>query len=313
MDTAVAPWLPSAVSTSAGDFDSLFNFILYASLAFFLIVATGVIVFVFRYRRRGKAGLTSGKDHSLGLEITWTVIPVILMMIVFVWGFRAYMRLYIVPHGALEIKVTAQRWFWTFDHPGGATAVNELVVPVGKPIKLLMSSTDVIHGFFVPNFRLKQDVLPNRYTETWFQATREGIFPLYCSEYCGKGHSEMLGSIRVVSDSAYQAWVDAGARLGEGLSLEAYGAQLYSSKACVTCHALDGSVKTGPSFRNLYGSEVLLQTGAKVTADENYIRESILDPKAKVVNGFQPVMPTYQNVLKSRQIDALIAYIKTLK
>jgi cytochrome c oxidase subunit 2 len=313
MDTSAAPWLPSPASTSAADVDALFAFILYASIAFFLIVAAGVVVFVWRYRRRGSAGLTSDKDHSLALEITWTVIPVILIMIVFVWGFRGYMRLNIIPHAALEIKVTAQRWFWTFDHPDGATAVNELVVPVAKPIKLLMSSTDVIHSFFVPNFRVKMDVLPSRYSMTWFEANREGVFPLYCAEYCGKGHSEMLASVRVVSDSAYQAWLDANASLGEGMTLEAYGAQLYQTKACVTCHALDATVKVGPGFRGRFGAEIELDRGQKILVDENYLRESILNPKAKVVKGFQPVMPTFQSVLKDRQIDALIAYIKSLQ
>ncbi|MEW5794787.1 MAG: cytochrome c oxidase subunit II [Candidatus Zixiibacteriota bacterium] len=312
MDTVSFPWLPSAASTTAADVDALFNFILFAGLAFFLIVTAGVIAFVLRHRRRGKAGLTYGKDHSLALEITWTVIPVILIVIVFVWGFKGYMRMNVVPHGALEIKVTAQKWFWTFDHPDGANAVNELVVPVGKPVKLLMSSADVIHSFFVPNFRVKMDVLPNRYTVTWFEATAEGVYPLYCAEYCGKGHSEMLAAVRVVSDSSYQAWLNANSVMGAGLTLEQYGAQLYTTKACVTCHSLDGTAKDGPSFKGRFGTEILLSDGSRLLMDENYMRESILDPRAKMANGFQPVMPTFQGILKDRQIDALIAYIKSL-
>lgn len=313
MDMVSSPWLPSAASTQAGDVDALFNFILYASIAFFLIVLVGVVVFAWRYRRRGKAGLTSGKDHSLALEITWTAIPIVLIIIVFIWGFRGYMRANVVPNDALEVKVTGQKWFWSFDYPEGASAVNELVVPVHKPIKLLMSSKDVIHSFFVPNFRVKMDVLPNRYTMAWFEATAEGTYPLYCAEYCGKGHSEMLGTVRVVNDSTYNAWLESSTVLGEGLSLEEYGEQLYTAKACVTCHSLDGTIKEGPSFRGLYGTQTLLQDGARVTVDENYVRESILNPRAKIVNGFQPVMPTFQGILKDRQVDALIAYIKSLR
>jgi cytochrome c oxidase subunit 2 len=312
MDTTSSPWLPSATSTNAGDVDALFNFILYTSVVFFAIVLIGVIIFVLRYRRRGAAGLTSEKDHSLALEITWTAIPVVLIVIVFIWGFKGFMRQAVVPHDALEVKVTAQRWFWTFDHPGGANAVNELVVPVNKPIKLLMSSTDVIHSFFVPNFRVKMDVLPNRYSITWFEATAEGTYPLYCAEYCGKGHSEMLATVMVVSDSAYSAWLESSTVLGEGLTLEEYGEQLFTAKACVTCHSLDGTTIEGPSFKGRFGTEALFQDGSRATVDENYIRESILNPKAKIVNGFQPVMPTFQGVLKDRQIDALIAFIKAL-
>lgn len=311
-DTATSAWLPSASSTIASDVDALFNFILYAGTAMLAIVVLGVVIFGWRYRRRGKAGLTPGKDHSLAMEIAWTGVPVILIMIVFVWGFNGYMRMNVVPHNALEIKVTGQRWFWSFDYPEGATSLNELIVPVHRPVKLLMSSTDVIHSFFVPDFRLKMDLLPNRYTIAWFEATRTGMFPIYCAEYCGKGHSEMLGTVRVVDDSAYTNWLESNTVLGEGLSLPEYGADLYRTKACVTCHSLDKSPQEGPSFLGRYGTEVLMSDGSRVTIDENYLRESILEPRAKLANGFQPVMPTYQGILKQRQVDALVAYIKAL-
>jgi len=312
MDSTGSFWLPPQSSTMAGEVDALFNFILYTSTVFFAIVVFGVIFFGLRYRRRGKTGLTTGKDHNLILEITWTAIPTVLIMIVFFWGFKDYMRQTVAPAHAIEVKVTGQKWFWTFDYPEGANAVNELVVPVSKPIKLLMSSTDVIHSFFVPNFRIKMDVLPNRYSVSWFEATREGEYDLYCTEFCGKGHSEMIGKVKVVSDSAYAAWLEASTVLGEGLTLEEYGEQLYTSKACVTCHTLDGSRLEGPGFLGRFGSEVLMSDGSRVLMDENYMRESILNPKAKVANGYQPVMPTFQGVLKDRQVDALIAYIKML-
>jgi len=312
MDSTGSFWLPPQSSTMAGEVDALFNFILYVSAVFFAIVVFSAIFFGLRYRRRGKTGLTTGKDHNLFLEIAWTAVPTVLIVIVFFWGFKDYMRMVITPAYAIEVKVTGQKWFWTFDYPEGANTVNELVVPVSQPVKLLMSSTDVIHSFFVPSFRIKMDVLPNRYSVTWFEATREGEYDLYCTEFCGKGHSEMIGKVKVVSDSAYTAWLDAATVLGEGLTLEEYGKQLYTSKACATCHTLDGSRLEGPSFLGRFGSEVLMSDGSRILMDENYMRESILNPKAKVVEGYQPVMPTFQGILKDRHIDALIAYIKKI-
>lgn len=312
MDTTGSLFLPGQHSTMAGEVDALFNFILYASTVVFAIVLFSVIFFMIRYRRRGKLVRSGSKDHNLVLEILWTSIPTVLIIIVFFWGFDGFMRQQINPRGAKEIKVTGQKWFWSFDYPEGATSVNELVVPVNKPVKLLMSSTDVIHSFFVPSFRIKMDVLPNRYTISWFEPTTIGEFDLYCTEFCGKGHSEMIGKVQVVSDSAFQAWIDANSTLGEGLTLEEYGEQLYTQKACVTCHSLDGSILTGPSFMGAFGHEVALTGGERVMVDENYIRESILSPKAKIVNGFEPVMPTFQNILKDRQVDALVAFIKSL-
>jgi cytochrome c oxidase subunit 2 len=222
--------------------------------------------------------------------------------------------MHIAPKDALEIKVTGQKWFWVFDYPNGANSMNDLVVPVGKPVKLLMSSQDVIHSFFVPDFRVKMDVLPNRYTITWFEALNEGEYEIFCTEYCGKGHSEMLGKVKVLSEEDYAKWLSsAAADIPEGASLEEVGAKLYTSKACVTCHSLDGTPGVAPSFLNKFGSQEQLTNGTNILVDENYVRESILNPQAKVVLGFQPVMPTYQGVLTDRQIDALIAYLKTLK
>lgn len=306
-------WLPPASSTTASEVDPLFYFVLYASIIMFLIVVAGVAFFGWRYRRRGKEGLTTEKDHHLGLEITWTVIPTILIIIVFVWGFKSYLNLHVAPANALEIKVTGQKWFWTFDYAEGNNSVNELVVPVDKPVNLLMSSKDVIHSFFVPNFRIKMDVLPNRYTEVWFQATDTGTYQLFCTEYCGRGHSEMLGSVRVLPEREYAAWIEAGSGSGEGMTLEEFGAKLYKSKACHTCHSIDGSRLVGPSFKGTFGRMEKMSDGKEFMVDENYIRESILSPRAKMVHGYDPVMPTYQGILKDRQIDALIAYIKSLQ
>jgi cytochrome c oxidase subunit 2 len=296
----------------AGEVDALFNFILWVSVILFAVVVAGIIFFSLRYRRRGRTSLTSGRDHNLALEIIWTAIPTVLIVIVFVWGFKDYLRMHIAPAHAIEIKVTGQKWFWSFDYPEGATAVNDLVVPVNKPVKLLMSSKDVIHSFFVPNFRVKMDVLPNRYTISWFQATHEGEFDLYCAEFCGGGHSNMIGKIKVVSDSSYAAWLEASSNVGEGLPPAEFGKLLYERKACVTCHSLDGQPKDGPSFLGRFGEPALMVSGERVTVDENYLRESILNPRAKIANGFEPIMPTFQGILKDREGDALSAFIKSL-
>ncbi|MBD3257739.1 cytochrome c oxidase subunit II [candidate division GN15 bacterium] len=312
MDSTSSLWMPSQSSTMAEEVDALFNFILGGSAVIFGLVCGAIILFLLRYRRRGKVARTDGRAHNTTIEILWTAIPTVLIIIVFFWGFKSYIRMHVTPHEAAEIKVTGQKWFWSFDYPEGATAVNELVVPVNKPIKLLMSSTDVIHSFFVPNFRMKMDVLPNRYTVTWFEATEMGEFDLYCTEFCGSGHSEMIGKVRVVDDSGYAAWLDANSNLGEGMTLVEFGEMLYERKACITCHSVDGTPKDGPSFLGRYGTEVLMSDGQQVAMDENYMRESILNPQAKIVNGYQPIMPTYQGVLKDREIDALVAFIKSV-
>jgi cytochrome c oxidase subunit 2 len=251
--------------------------------------------------------------YNTALEIAWFVIPVVLVGILFVWGFKGFLKLSVVPKDAMEIKVTAQKWFWSFAYPDGATSVNELVVPAGKPIKLLLSSQDVIHSFYVPDFRIKHDVLPNRYSVTWFEAPRPGEHHLFCAEYCGTGHSSMIGKVRVLGEREYANWQDSTATFGEGMKPEDLGAKLYVSKTCTTCHSTDGRAMNGPTFLGIYGHEVTLSDGSKVTVDENYIRESILNPQAKIVMGFQPIMPTFQGLLKDREIDALIAFIKSLQ
>ena len=307
-------YMPPANSTIAGDVDALFNFIFYTSVIIFVLVVSATAFFIFKYRQRGKRTLTSGVDNNVKLELLWTIIPTILVIIVFFWGFKTYLRMHVAPRDAIEIKVTGQKWFWTFDYPDGANTVNDLYVPEGKAVKLLLSSQDVIHSFFVPDFRMKMDVLPNRYTTAWFEAVKAGEFDIFCTEYCGKGHSEMLGKVKVLTDKDYQAWKEkASAEIPEGLSLEEAGKELYKSKACATCHSIDGTPGVAPSFLGIFGKRERLSDGSEVLVDENYIRESILNPQAKVVQGFQPVMPTFQGVLKDRQIDALIAYIKSLK
>lgn len=313
MDTTGTLLLPPSGSSFAPEVDALFAFLFYVSLFFLIVIFTAVIFFLVKYRRRnGETTTSTVTAHNTFLEISWTVIPLIIVLILFFWGFRVYMKMSIVPKDALEIKVTGQKWFWSFVYPNGATAVNELVVPMGKPIKLLMSSQDVIHSFYVPAFRIKRDVLPNRYTIIWFEATNPGVFDLMCAEYCGSGHSKMLGRVRVVNDREYAQWMETAGAPEEGLPPQEMGEKLYKSKGCISCHSTDGTPGNGPSFRGVFGHKVSFIDGTSTTVDENYLRQSILEPQAKVVAGYQPIMPTYQTILKEDQIDALIAFIKSL-
>jgi len=313
MDTTGSLFLPPQASTVASDVDALFGFIFWISLLFFLGVTVLTVYFCIKYKRKSGKGETTPYVESLALEITWIVIPTILLMIIFVWGFQDFVRMHIVPANSTEIKVTGQRWFWSFNYPEGITQVGELVVPVNQPIKLLMSSKDVIHSFFVPAFRVKMDVLPNRYTITWFEATMTGEFDILCTEFCGKGHSAMLGKVKVLPRDEFQNWLDAGSGPGKGESLRDYGARMFVKNACYTCHSTDGSKNVGPTFQGLFGRREVMSDGTTITVDENYIRESVLSPMAKQVVGFDPVMPTYQGILKDVDIDGLIAYIKSLE
>ena len=314
MDSTGTFWMPPGASTVSGDVDALFYFIFWASVFFFFLIVGLSVYFIVKYRRRGDEDAQSHVAQNIKLEIIWTAVPIILVAIVFFWGFKTFMSMQVAPDDAIEIKVTGRQWMWLFDYPNGSNSVNELVVPVDQPVKLLMSSEDVIHSFYIPQFRIKQDVLPNRYTVSWFEATQKGTFDLYCAEFCGKGHSEMLATVRVVSREEYEQFLQGGGAgaEGEGQSLVQLGKQLYTSRACNTCHSIDGSPNVGPTWQNAFGHEVQLSDGSTVTVDENYIRESILQPKSKIVEGYQPVMPTYQGILNDRQIDGLIAYIKSL-
>lgn len=306
-------FMPPPHSTFSGEVDSLFYFVYYLSLFFFVLITGLLIYFAVRYRRRqGKRKLTSGISHHTGLEILWTVIPTILVLIIFVWGFKGYLRMHVVPKDAIEVKVTGQKWAWVFDYANGANSVNELIVPAGKPIKLLMSSKDVIHSFFVPDFRIKKDVLPNRYTVIWFETRQPGEFDLFCTEYCGDQHSGMIGKVKALSELEYTKWLETSG-IDEDMPLAELGEKLYTAKACNTCHSIDGSKNVGPSFKGIFGHDAEMADGSTLTVDENYIRESILQPQAKVVAGYQPVMPTFQGILKDRELDGLIEYIKTLQ
>ncbi|WP_440999518.1 cytochrome c oxidase subunit II [Fodinibius sp. SL11] len=308
--------LPPAKSTLAEQTDSLFWFVHGSSLILTIGLIAVIVYFVYKYRRKSKDETTPLITHNNALEVTWSVIPLILVLIVFGWGYQVFMNQTVVPDDAYEVNVTAQKWIWQFKYENGAQSTGKLHVPAGRPIKLIMSSNDVIHSFFVPDYRLKQDVVPGRYTEMWFNAPEPGTSIIFCTEYCGDGHSDMLGEVVVHEEKEFKNWLAENAGGGskpEDLAPEEWGEQLAQEWACTTCHSTDGSQMTGPTWQGKFGNEENLADGSTVTIDENYLRESILEPNAKIVEGFPAVMNTYQGQLNDEQINAIIEYIKTLK
>lgn len=308
--------LPPAKSTVAEQTDVLFWFVHLSSLVLTIGLIAVIVFFVYKYRRKSEDEVTPLITHNNKLEVTWSVIPLILVIIVFGWGYQVFLNQRVVPDDAYEIQVTAQMWTWQFTYQNGARSNGELHVPADRPIKLIMNSNDVIHSFFVPDYRLKQDVVPGRYTEMWFNAPEPGESIIYCTEYCGDGHSDMLGEVIVHEQEDFELWLaenESGGSQPEDMAPAEWGEQLVQEYACDTCHSTDGTRLTGPTWQGKFGSEEKLSDGSTVTVDENYIRESILEPSAKVVEGFPDVMNTYQGQLNDEQINAIIEYIKTLK
>jgi len=306
-------WLPQQASTIAAEVDSLFYFIFYWVVFFFILVLLVTFYFSWKYKSK-KKGLTSSLDHNTTLEITWTIIPLILTLVVFFWGAETYIKMNIIPYGAMEVNVTAQKWSWNFTYKEGFSNPKVLVVPVNKPVKLLMQSQDVLHSFYVPDFRVKMDVIPNRYMMLWFEPTKIGEFDIFCTEYCGKSHSEMLGKVRVLSQSDYERWVEEVNVIDESIPLVEVGKTAYKRYACNTCHSIDGTQETGPSFKGIWGSEVIHEVNDPVNLDENYIRESIFYPQMNIVKGFpNGNMPTFKGLIRDREIEGIIEYIKELK
>jgi cytochrome c oxidase subunit 2 len=301
------PLFPAQASTVAPHVDLLFLVTVALSLFFAALVTVLLLGFAVKYRRRRGDKPPAPIHGSHALEIAWMVIPLILAMGVFVWGADVFFRLNRPPDDSLSVNVVGKRWMWKLQHPSGRREINELHVPVGTPVRLNMTSEDVIHSFYVPAFRIKADVLPGRYTTTWFEATRTGRYHLFCTEYCGTQHSGMIGWVEVMEPQAFQTWLAGGS--GE-VSMAAAGERRFNDLGCATCHSA-GSGQRGPSLDKLYGSVVKLEGGGTATADEGYLRESILYPAARVTAGYQPVMPTFRGLVNEEGILELIEYLKS--
>jgi cytochrome c oxidase subunit 2 len=303
------PLFPDQASTLAPRVDALYFFLVGTSAFFTLLIACLVVYFAIRYRRRAPGEVGADIHGGTTLEIVWSVIPLGLSMVMFAWGASVYFSLYRPPDETLDIYVVGKQWMWKFQHLDGQQEINELHIPINRAVKLTMTSQDVIHDLFIPAFRTKADVIPGRYTTIWFQATRPGRFHLFCAEYCGTQHSGMIGEVSVMEPAAYEAWLSGGG--GEG-SLASAGEKLFQSLACNTCHQA-GSASRGPLLDNLFGKNVALASGETVAVDEGYLRESILNPQAKVTAGYQPIMPTFQGLVSEEGLLQLIEYIKSLK
>jgi cytochrome c oxidase subunit II len=300
------PLWPQQASTMAGHVDALYIFLLIVTGMMALLVFVCIIFFAARFRSRPgvRAEQIEGSD---ALEITWTVIPFAVFMVIFAWGAIVFFKERTPPADATEVYVVAKQWMWKVEHSEGQREINELHVPVGRDVRLIMTSQDVIHSFYIPAFRIKQDVLPGRYTVEWFRATKPGVYHLFCAEYCGTQHSGMVGDIVVMEPAQYEAWVN-GSPSGP---LSASGEKIFAELGCATCHRGDAQGR-GPDLQGVYGKPVQLEDGRTVTADENYLRECILDPASKRIKGFQPIMPTFQGLVSEEQVNALVAYIKSI-
>lgn len=308
-------WLPEPVSVTTESVDWLYYGVLGLSYFCFIGITIAVIYFVLKYRKRpGHDQAQPSPSHNNPLEITWTVIPAIICVFLFLFGWRGYIDVATPPEHALEIQITGQKWFWTVKYPNGYNDPNnELHVPVNRSVRLIMTSNDVLHSFFIPVFRVKQDVVPRRYTELWFKATKPGVYRVYCAEYCGKDHSQMKTVVVVHEPGGYQKYLE---RVDEaenaGPADVKTGEKVYN-QFCIACHTLDGSARVGPSFKNLVmGSDHKMTDGSMVKVDENYLKESILDPMAKIRDGYPPGMTPFKGVLSDKKIDSVILFIKSL-
>ena len=310
-------WLPVSASTFAPGVDFVLWLVTIISVISCILIGFLLVYFVIKYRRKSDNDQTPAITHDSFLETLWTVIPTILCIVIFIYGYVFYDQYTTTPKNAVEINVTAKQWLWTFDYSNGKKTLNELYVPIGQPIRLVMQSDDVLHSFFVPAFRVKQDLMGNRYTYINFTATKEGVFDIYCTEYCGTAHSNMLGKVHVLSKEKFASWEDGSAKkvqkASSNLPPAEVGRQLYSDKGCVACHSIDGADGVGPTWKGLFGKNRIFADGTSILVDENYIKESILYPGEKIVEGYGPVMPSYKGLLEDSDITAIIEYIKSLK
>jgi cytochrome c oxidase subunit 2 len=302
------PLFPKQASTLAGPVDALYFFLIAVTAFFSILIAAGIIVFAVKFRRRHPDEVGHPIHGSLILELTWTLIPLAIAMLIFVWGAGLYFKIAYPPADATEVYVVGKRWMWKAQHIGGQKEINELHVPVGQAVKLILGSEDVIHSFYIPEFRVKMDAVPGRSTMMWFQATTAGEYHLFCAEYCGMSHSRMIGKIVVMEPSDFEIWLAGGRPTG---TMAEEGEKLFTTLGCATCHLATGQGR-GPKLNDLFGSKVSLADGSTVTADENYVRESIMTPTAKIVAGYVPLMPTFQGQVSEEQLAQLIAYIKSL-
>jgi cytochrome c oxidase subunit II len=301
------PLFPEQASNLAPEVDNLYFFITAVTAFFAVLVVVLVIVFAIKYRDKTGEKVGAPITGSIPLELGWSIIPFFISMAIFAWATIVFFHLVRAPEQTLEIYSTGKRWMWRFQHVDGASEINTLHVPMGRPVKVIFTSEDVLHSLFIPAFRVKADAIPGRYSSIWFTPTKTGEYHLFCTEYCGTKHSGMIGTVTVMEPNDYQAWLSGGG----GMSMAARGEQLFQQLGCVGCHLNDGSGR-GPSLAGVYGSQEQLANGTSVNVDDSYIRESILTPQMKLVAGYGPLMPTFQGLVNEDGVMSLIEYIKAL-
>lgn len=301
---------PPRASTGAGQVDALYIFLVVVSGVMIVLIFLSVLVFAIKYRRKNANETPKAIHGSVALEITWSVLPFLVMMVMFAWGTKLYFDNYTPPDGTLDVYVTGKQWMWKVQYPSGQREIDELHVPVGRPVKVILASEDVIHSFYIPSFRVKHDVVPGSYQTFWFQPTLPGRYHIFCAEYCGTNHSRMIGWVTVMQPAEYERWL---AATSTGDSMVDLGEKLFGQYGCSTCHAMQAGAGRSPTLVDLYGHPVQLADGSTVVADEAYIRESILFPNRKIVKGYAPnVMPVFQGQLDEEQLLQMIVYIKSL-
>ena len=312
--------MPPQGSEFAKEIDFVYMGLFWLSVVLFLMIAVPSVYFAWRYRYK-PGRQTPHQTHNTTLEVAWSVGPLILCIGIFFWGLNGWMKYAVAPGEAMEISVTAKQWLWQFEYPDGSRTINDIHVPVNKPVKFTMTSEDVLHDFFVPDMRVKADIIPGRYTQIWFTPTVLGKHHFTCAEYCGKDHSGMKGEMTVDNDADFAKFLETGGTEWEEYfsgkdpqkTPAAWGKLTYERVGCNSCHTVDGSKSKGPSWKGIWGETVQLSDGKSVLVDENYVRESMMNPQAKVVKGYDPIMPTFQGLLKPNQVNGLLAYIQSLK
>ena len=307
--SSLLSFTPEQASTLAPQVDQLYWFIIGVTSFFGILVCVLVVYFAVKYRTNDPLAIGAPITGSIPLELAWSVIPFLISVVIFVWASLVFFDIYRPPDQTLEIYATGKRWMWKFQHLDGKAEVNELHVPVGRPVKVTFTSEDVLHSLYFPSFRTKADAIPGRYSSVWFEATKVGDYHIFCAEYCGTSHSGMIGTVSVMEPADYQAWLSGSGGSG---TLVSRGERLFSELACNTCHLNDGSGR-GPSLLNKFGGQEQLADGSVVNMDESYVRESILTPQRKVVAGYQPMMPTFQGLVNEESVMALIEYVKSLQ
>lgn len=301
------PLFPEQASTLAPEVDNLYFFVTAVTAFFALLVVVLVIAFAIKYRDRTGDKVGAPIAGSIPLELVWSIVPFFVSMAIFGWSTIVFFHTVRAPDQTLEIYSTGKRWMWRFQHIDGQSEINELHVPLGRPVKVIFTSEDVLHALYIPAFRVKADAIPGRYSSIWFTPTKVGEYHLFCAEYCGTKHSGMIGRVVVMEPKAYQAWLSG----DTGLPMAARGEQLFQQLGCVSCHLNDGSGR-GPSLAGKYGAQETLANGTTVTVDDTYIRESVLTPQMKLVVGYQPVMPTFQGQVNEAGLMSLIEFVKTI-